>query len=144
MKQKYHYIILLLISFNTSCAQTKEIKMAQSQDYSAFPCSSIMNKELENSLITILGKDFVINSLNTNENRIYVSITLDSLSKVVDAKILKSKNLTLEQITQIETDLKTKTLCLINSDPHLTLEEFIRIGNNRYKYTLPYIYKTDE
>lgn len=136
MKYKILYFTALLLIFfiNNSSAQINDSLKVKSDTF----CYFLIRSEFEKSLITVLGKEYVFENFKKKDDTIYASITMDSLARVVESKILKFNNLTPNQVMQIESDLTGKTLCLINSDPHLSFEEFIKLGNNRFKVRIPY------
>jgi hypothetical protein len=135
MKMNLHFMTFAILIFS-NCVETK-YNYKQDSTISPASCEAIFNKEIENVLFVTLGKDYVLNTLN-EENKLYIRLTLDSLGLVVASNLIKSKILSKDQINKIELNLTNKKLCLINSDPHLTLDEFIRIGKNKYQYICQY------
>lgn len=138
MKNSIVTILHFVLIFTTysGCAQTAKTTPNDSSTIT-ISCDEIMSKEIENVMFHTLGKQLVLNTFN-KENKIYFTIILDSLARVVEVSIRKTDKLTVEQERLLESNLKDRKLCLVNSDPHLSYEEFIRIGKNRYKSVCPY------
>lgn len=124
---------VFLISYSAiSCGQTKRL-LEQNYDSCVNKNINIIKVELD----SIFGKQWVDENINKH-SRIRFVITLDSLGSVVSLDGYKADMLSKEQFILFFSKIREKKFCLINGDSHLSYNEFIKFGKNRYQYT--YIY----
>jgi len=131
---KINILFLLCIFAYTSNLEKKHVRVLNKFSF----CELLIREEFEKSLVKALDKKYAVESFDTSCKYISVSIILDSLANVVDARIGRHDCVNLKQVRKIEKDLIGKKLCLINPDPHLSFKEFLEIGENRYTYRLRY------
>lgn len=92
---------------------------------------------LEKEILKLYSQEW-IDSLVVSNQRIVVSLTLDSLGNVLSIDAFKCEIMSDFNSQIFLAGLKNQIFCLFNPDPHMSFQEYKMYGQNRYKYIFIY------
>jgi hypothetical protein len=131
--KKILFLLTLSLARYGSYAQTSEAKIEIGGD----SCRALVNSKIESQLLSTFGQQWLDDFYLTKQH-IVLTVALDSFGNIIELINYRAESISKKDFDRFFDSLKRQSFCLFNTDPHISYEQYIASGQNRYYYVYPF------